>query len=401
MSEYQYYEFATVDRPLTAEYMRRLRALSSRATITPTRFSNFYTWGDFKGDPAALMDQYFDAFVYVANWGAHELMLRLPRRQLSSRALHPYRVAESVRMWSTADHVMLAFRSDDDSGTDFEDDGEGWMSALLPLRAEIAAGDQRALYLGWLCGAQTEQLADQSLEPAVPAGLASLTTAQQALAAFLRLEPDLLTIASQASLVHRRDISRQSIEAWLHGLADAERIELLVRLVADDHPQQLRAELVQRVMQSSVSDPLQALAPAAARRTVRDLLTAAAQRTEARQRAAAEQADPEGVQLERARAAARVRYLESLVGRDDELWQRVETLVATRRQSDYDRAVAVIRDLRDAATRTGQMDTFVSHLERLHAQHVKKISLLDRLEKAGLRPSQLLPLRTGPRTREM
>jgi hypothetical protein len=63
MSEYQYYEFAAVDRPLTAEDMRRLRALSSRATITPTRFSNFYTWGDFKGDPAVLMDQYFDAFV--------------------------------------------------------------------------------------------------------------------------------------------------------------------------------------------------------------------------------------------------------------------------------------------------------------------------------------------------
>src|SRR5712692_5224751 len=62
-----------------------LRARSSRATITPTRFSNFYTWGDFNGDPAVLMDQYFDAFVYVANWGLHELMLRLPRRLLSPR----------------------------------------------------------------------------------------------------------------------------------------------------------------------------------------------------------------------------------------------------------------------------------------------------------------------------
>jgi hypothetical protein len=46
MSEYQYYEFAAIDRPLTREQMSRLRALSTRATITPTRFCNFYTWGE-------------------------------------------------------------------------------------------------------------------------------------------------------------------------------------------------------------------------------------------------------------------------------------------------------------------------------------------------------------------
>ena len=38
MSEYQYYEFAAIDRPLTHEQMTRLRALSTRATITPTAF---------------------------------------------------------------------------------------------------------------------------------------------------------------------------------------------------------------------------------------------------------------------------------------------------------------------------------------------------------------------------
>ena len=83
MSEYQYYEFAAIDRPLTPEQMTRLRALSSRASITPTRFCNFYTYGNFKGDPAALIQEYFDAFLYVTNWGTHELMLRLPRRLLN------------------------------------------------------------------------------------------------------------------------------------------------------------------------------------------------------------------------------------------------------------------------------------------------------------------------------
>ncbi|MDH3316099.1 MAG: hypothetical protein OER43_10075 [Gammaproteobacteria bacterium] len=40
MSEYQYYEFQAIDRPLTQSQMRELRSVSTRATITPTRFVN-------------------------------------------------------------------------------------------------------------------------------------------------------------------------------------------------------------------------------------------------------------------------------------------------------------------------------------------------------------------------
>ena len=41
MSEYQYYEFQTIDQSLTDRQMRELRAISSRATISRTRFSNY------------------------------------------------------------------------------------------------------------------------------------------------------------------------------------------------------------------------------------------------------------------------------------------------------------------------------------------------------------------------
>ena len=78
MSEYQYYEFQAVDRPLSRDELAAVRALSTRATITPTRFVNEYQWGDFKGDPLTLMARYYDAHLYFANWGTHRLMLRLP-----------------------------------------------------------------------------------------------------------------------------------------------------------------------------------------------------------------------------------------------------------------------------------------------------------------------------------
>ena len=51
MSEYQYYEFQAIDRPLGEADRQTLRALSARARITATSFTNSYEWGDFKGDP--------------------------------------------------------------------------------------------------------------------------------------------------------------------------------------------------------------------------------------------------------------------------------------------------------------------------------------------------------------
>jgi hypothetical protein len=69
MSEYQYYEFLALDRPLTAAEQEKVREYSSRARITATSFVNEYHWGDFRGDPAQLIRDYYDAHLYLANWG--------------------------------------------------------------------------------------------------------------------------------------------------------------------------------------------------------------------------------------------------------------------------------------------------------------------------------------------
>ena len=69
MSEYQYYEFQAVDRPLTAGEQQELRALSTRAIITATSFVNSYEWGDFKGDPSRLVERMFDC-IFILPAGA-------------------------------------------------------------------------------------------------------------------------------------------------------------------------------------------------------------------------------------------------------------------------------------------------------------------------------------------
>lgn len=48
MSEYQCYEFVALDRPLTTKQVAELRAISTRAEISSTRFLNEYQWGDLR-----------------------------------------------------------------------------------------------------------------------------------------------------------------------------------------------------------------------------------------------------------------------------------------------------------------------------------------------------------------
>ena len=109
MSEYQYYEFRTVDRPLTNSEMAELRRLSTRAEITPTRFTNTYHWGDFGGSPEDMMGKSFDAHVYLANWGSFRLMLRLPRGVVEERILEAYRhaVEQRYRFYSYGDAMLI------------------------------------------------------------------------------------------------------------------------------------------------------------------------------------------------------------------------------------------------------------------------------------------------------
>ena len=191
MSEYQYYEFQAVDRPLTPDQMAELRAISTRARITPTQFLNVYSYGDFKGDPLRLLGQYFDAFIYLANWGTHRFMLRLPRSLLDLTMARAYATDDPLQVHGSGDVVIVEFMSDDEAAS--------WMPSLLGVRDELAGGDLRALYLGWLAGMQAEMLDDDEFEPSVPPGLRLLSSSLKSLTEFLRIDDDLLTVAAARS----------------------------------------------------------------------------------------------------------------------------------------------------------------------------------------------------------
>jgi hypothetical protein len=63
MSEYQYYEFLAIDRPLTAQQQAVIRQLSSRVQLSSTGAVFTYSYGDFRGQPLDVLAKHFDAML--------------------------------------------------------------------------------------------------------------------------------------------------------------------------------------------------------------------------------------------------------------------------------------------------------------------------------------------------
>ena len=386
MSEYQYYEFLAVDRPLTGVEQELIRELSTRARITPTRFTNEYHWGDFRGDPDEMMRDYYDAHLYLANWGTHRIMLRLPRTLLDPKIAGQYCVDGQVSMSTTRDHVILDLSSEDDAG-EWVEDAEDSLSAIVGVRSELAAGDLRPLYLAWLSaygGWEGDEDAfgdedEDGLEPPVPAGLGSITAPQRALADFLRLDSDLLQAAAEASPgLPEVKGGACALATRIASLPVSDKDRLLA-LVAEDQAARARMELLRGLFGDP--DEQRSSRP---RRTVAELLdTAAASRLQREQQAAAMAAAQHALR-EQQRAAARQRRLDELARDPQAAWADAERLISARLPAQYDAAVALLRDLQELAQREDQAQAFARRFAALREAHLRKPSLIARLDRAGL-----------------
>jgi hypothetical protein len=385
MSEYQYYEFRAIDRPLDRKQMNELRALSTRAEITPTSFTNTYHWGDFKGEPSVLMGRYFDAFVYVANWGTHQLMFRIPQGFLDVYAVEAYCDGEVVSLTRGKEHVVIDFTSQDESGDEWTE-GEPWMPSLVSIRDELMRGDLRALYLGWLAslparGWDDEDLDHDEREPPVPSGLAKLSAPLRSLADFLRVDDELLEVAAAASTGEPAAApSRAEMVRWVAELSAAEKDSYVVRFLAEEGDVLLRAQLSKRFREATAPRGKKGRARTDERRTVAELLAARDALAEEKSRKAAEHAARKKAHREREQAEARAKYLDQLARREPETWREVDQLIATKRPKDYDQAVGLLADLRDLADQSGRIGEAAERIRALRQRHANKPSLLKRFD---------------------
>lgn len=377
MSEYQYYEFLAIDRLLDPDQLREVRALSTRAEITPTSFVNVYHFGSFGSNPRRLMEEYYDAFLYSANWGTYRLMIRLPAALLDLATAQRYCGTDSASAWSHGGNVIVDWYRNFEDGDYWG--GEGHLASMIPARAQLAAGDLRMLYLGWLLSVESDELDDDEPEPPVPPNLTMLNGPLRSLVEFLRLDEDLLAVAAEASpRQHTTQPSEAQWASWVATLPAAEKDALLLRVVRDDTAH-LRTELLRRFHRQP-----EPVTIAGGGRTVAQLREAAQARSQERERLAAQQQERERLQREQEEAAAHTQQLDALEQQGEQPWRRVTSLIDTKQTREYDAAVVLLGDLRELSRRQGRSDEFTQRVRQLRQQYARRPGLLDRLNRAGL-----------------
>jgi hypothetical protein len=382
MSEYQYYEWLAIDRPLTEKELDEVNGLSSHMdVVTATGAVVTYEWGDFKHDPRKVMLKYFDAMLYAANWGSRRLAFRFPAAAVDADAIQVYCDEEHVTLTREGKFQVLDIDLSPEESSGEWVDADRMLGRLVPLREQIMEGDYRALYLAWLkaqemwgwIDVEDEEMDEAGTDgesesaPPVPAGLRKLTSGLKTFMEFFDIDPHLVKAASESS-AEPEQVPDQALAGALTRLPRAECDAFLLRVLQNEP--QVGRDLRRRLIELAGIDK-----PAAPPRShsVAALAQAAKGYEEAERR-----------REEAAAERQRIQELKELSGRAETTWTWVERLIEQKQAKPYDEAVALLVKLRDVATWENRLPEFEKRFSALAGRYTSRPSLMERLRRAGL-----------------
>ncbi len=370
MSEYQYYEWQTIDRPLTASEQREVGGLSSHMdTVTSTQAVVTYSWGDFKHDPQKVLLKYFDAFLYDSNFGARQLMFRLPQDLVEVAAIQPYLLEDRITLEAHGKFFVLEIQINDDS--DFFEwvDSDSVLGQLTPLREQLLQGDLRMLYLAWLKAIALDEpeIIETEPEPPVPASLQKLNASLQAFADFFEIDPHLISAAAAAS-PKTASSAELDLESALAKLTRAECDAYLLQIVRGE-PGAVLA--LKKKLTRLIDGP--PASPSPSKRSAVELFKQAKQIEKEASRKARAEAERQ-----------RIQRLEKLAQEEESVWANVETLLGQKRNSAYDEATKLLVELRDMSEYKQRTPKFAERFKSICARYGKSTALVGRFRRAGL-----------------
>jgi len=376
MSEYQRYEFMTIDRPLTREQLDAVNALSSHIEASSTHALIEYHWGDFKHDPINVLHEFFDGFLYWANWGSPELAFRFPHGILPVDLIDGYDLDDFATFTLYPDYDILDIHFGEMEGPDEWIEYE--LGSLIAIRDELMEGDLRALYIVWLAsqlmreGYDEDEDEDEEDEedeeisvPPIPPGFGTLTAAQQALAELLRVPQELLVATarhSNAAVLSTGD----DFAAWVKLLPPERRNDYLVRLARNEPG---LSRLLVRELRELSQDKTRATPSTGEHVTYATLL--------AESKAIKGQLEHEKREQER---VARQRHLQDIHDHQDDYWHQVDQAVMRTTGTGYDEAVRLLIELRGAADQFKETREFQERFRAWVLPHLRRPAFVKRLQ---------------------
>jgi len=371
MSEYQYYEWQAVDRLLTESEQEAVGKLSSHIEVSASRAVVTYSYGDFKHDPCAVLARFFDAHVYLANWGSRRLMFRFPSGLVSREAVEPFCIPDRITFKTVGGHDVLDMDLSEEEGGGWIE-GERSLSGLLALREDLVQGDCRALYVAWLKamslqdGGYLPQRRKPSAPPPVPAGLK-------------RLSPAL------SRLVKQFDVPESLVEAAAELSPDlAESVETDFRPLVAQLPREVCEEFLCRFVRNDLSAgpelkrtlralevrPPAVLGPSPAfEELVKCAAVLEAERKERRRQEALKKHEAE---------------MRALADREEEVWRQVREQVDIKKTHGYEEAVRLLKKLSQLAEHRKTRAAFRQRVADLCERYHRLTGFKSRVKQAGL-----------------
>ena len=374
MSEYQRYEFMTIDRPLTRAQLDAVNTLSSHIEASSTHALIEYHWSGFKHDPIKVLREFFDGFLYWANWGSPELAFRFPHGILPADLIDGYDFDEFVTFTRYPDYDILDIHFGEMEAPDEWVDYE--LGSLIAIRDELMEGDLRTLYIVWLAsqimieGYDEEEDEDEEedweiIVPPVPPGFGTLTAAQQALAELLQVPQELLVATARHSNAAKPSPDDNFI-AWVELLPQARRNDYLVRLA---HNEPGLSRLLVRELRELSQGKTRATPSTGEHVTYATLL---AESKAIRARLEREKREQEQL--------ARQRHLQEIHDHQDTYWHQVDQAVTRSTGSGYDEATRVLIELREAAEQFQESQEFQARFRAWVRPHLRRPAFVKRLQ---------------------
>ncbi|GER89094.1 hypothetical protein KDW_32560 [Dictyobacter vulcani] len=387
MSEYQYYEFMAVDRPLTGQQLKEVNKLSSHIDASASHAVIEYHWGDFKHDPIVVMRKYFDAFLYWANWGSPQLAFRFPHGALPADLLNDFDCDAFVTFSKQQEYDILHF---DFGQYEAEDEWHEYeLGSFIAIRNELLEGDLRSLYIAWLASQdmmrdyedeeeeyEAEEEDDEEEEgneddeanigPIVPPGLNQLTAAQQELMVLLRV-PSALVGAAALYSDDARLAPADDFMDWVQRLPRERCDNYLVRL-ANNEPG------LSRLLVRELRDANQHVQSEQTSRETRVPFTELLTKVEAIEA-------KEELERQARERQGRMDRLQYVHFHQDELWKRVDEGAMRQTSTGYDQALSLLVELRDVADEYKEVQEFQTRFNTWIQSHLRRPALIERLKK--------------------
>jgi hypothetical protein len=184
-----------------------------------------------------VLHEFFDGFLYWANWGSPRLAFRFPYGILPVDLMDSYDLEDFVTFTRHSDFDILDIRFGEMQAPDVWTEYE--LGSLISMRDELMEVDLRALYIVWLAaqimieGYDEAEIEDEEEDweisvPPVPPGFGTLTAAQYSLAELLQVPEELLVAAAGHSKAAAPS-TKDNFAAWIRVLSPERQNDYLVR----------------------------------------------------------------------------------------------------------------------------------------------------------------------------